>query len=478
MTNIPTVPYWHSLHGPPGVWPRAENSAIAHDSGGNVYVAGCAVREMDTTMRYLQRFSRNGQMSTAANEKLPWYSATVNYADWIDVVACDVVVDDAHQLLYVLARARLAMAPSLPRFFLYAHDLASGNRRWSHPLGWSYDDHGHLDVDGSGNAWVATTDGAIGGRIKLTSVTPSGNLVSLPYDGVIYSPYNRELFGFGARKMDDSLYLAYKEDGQDGPSGDVVIARYAHDLTFLGKTTHDVTFQPPNDPNMAHAVHPPSFHDGLVDNNDRFVLGGFAAVDREILVPEGFGMHRIFHPYVLGFDSDGAEEFRYIDRSTSLSSDYTLGLDGLGSLPDEMQILARPRRARLKQGEPGEVLVALSQFPMILSLRDDGTPVDDERLALDDTERERIASCEYRPLPITMDFTYLSVSEHHTKHLVTAGGTILVGATCTPMLLNRPSVVSFHIGVGGGKEFPPKDPSPFGTAPLRHRTPIIDQTPG
>jgi hypothetical protein len=439
MANIPNVYQWHVLDDLRGSWDKAKNYAIAHDSQGYVYVAGCAVREMDVTLRFLQRFTPDGTPVPAEHGGLPWYSGVTDYTEWTELAAQRMLVDEANHRLYILVRGSRYFFPGLPRYFLYAHDLTTGDRIWSQYVGWSYDENSHLDVDGAGNIWVAITDGSTNGFIKLSKFSYDGTASLLPQEGLLPTTKQRDFFAFGARKKDNSLYLAYKEWGAGQPIDDLVIARYDHDLTFLGKSTYELGFEPPPDPNLVHNVHNPEFHDGIVDVHDRFVIGGYFAVERDILHPEGFGMHRIHYPLVFGFDTDGSEFFRYVDTSSS----YSLSLSPVSDL----DILQYPQRAIVKRGEGADVLYTISTFPCTLCIRDNGTRADLEYLVLDPRNRkETIGSCDYLVALLGLDFTYIPSVAEGPRRVVRAGGSVLIGNgnQCEPVIADRPSVLSFY----------------------------------
>ncbi len=455
MAEIPKTLHWDSFVAPPGTWGRIENTAIAHDSHGNVYVAGFAVEPMETTLRYINRYDGQGRATQGPGGTFPWYSAATPYLDWCELSACAMAIDESQNQLYVLVRARLQIAPQSPHFFLYAHDLTSGARLWHHSVGWSRDQDGHMDLDGSGNVWVAITDGGFLDLIRLTAFSPGGEGVALQYDGLLGTSKRRRLFGFGARKGADSLYVAYREeDPATNTVDELVVARYSHDIAFLGRTPVDIGFQPPNDINgLVGPPDDPEFHAGYVAADDGFVVGGFVGAVRQMLYPENFGTFRILYPLILGFDTEGVERFRHVDQSTLVSSRFIDPVGAFDYTPVEWQLREPRCRAVLAGGAGDEVLYGVPPINSVLSLRSDGT-VTDEETVFRGHDREYVEGREHLVVSLPRDITYVSPNGRGAHHLVRAGVAVLVEPPAFTNMHCRPALEAFHHGLGT-----PLDPS-------------------
>ncbi len=466
MTSIPNVQRWHVLGGLPGLWDKAVHYAVTHDSQGNVYVSGCAVREQrNETCMFLQRLTSNGTLVSTEDGTLPWYSGISPYDVWTELAAQRMIVDEANNRLYVLIRGRTDQSPYGWSYFLYAHDLATGKKSWSAPgtVGSSYEEHGHLDIDGDGNIWVAITSDPSMNIIKLTKFYQDGTADMLPYGGELTTTNQRDLFAFGARKQDNSLYLAYREREYDEAglpiADDLVVERLDHGLTHLGKNTFEFP-----DLSSPDNLHEPEFHDGIVDAQDRFVIGGYDSQDE---YRPSLGMYRHYYPLVFGFGIDGTEFFRYVDTSSD-SFVRELQLES-GSLFDRSQY---PVRAIVRPGEGADVLYAISQFDCTLCIRDNGTLADQESLELGPGARETIGSCDYQVFHMGLDFTYVPSGESHIydRRIVGVGRSVL-GSTdfqCQPIIDQRPSALSFYPGLGS---------TPLGDINRVHPTMEVERLP-
>ena len=407
MSSIPNVYEWHVLDDLPGTWDKAINYAIAHDSEGYIYVAGYAFREIDsTTLVYLQKFAPDGNRVASSNGTLPWYSALNEITSnnpWEKLIPQCLLVDEVNLRLYRLVRATMYQAPGSYHFFLNAHDLRTGEKYWGQSLGQrpSYEEKGCLDLDGVGNIWAAITEDT-SHYIKVVKFSLDGTRSPLVNDGLLYTDKQRHFFAFGSRKKDNSLYFAYREYEHGNPVDDLVIARYDHELKFLGRSPYKLEFEPHDDPNTVIEETQPDFHDGFVDVQDRFVLGGYFTCVKDITYPESFGKKRFHYPLVFGFNTDGSECFRYVD--TSVDS-YEVSVWPVNSL---REMIAQSLRAVVKPGEGTEVLYSISTFSRTICIRDDGKRADQnflnyEYLNLDET----IGQYNYEVYPYGLDFTAL-----------------------------------------------------------------------
>ncbi|MCP4679888.1 MAG: hypothetical protein GY854_31220 [Deltaproteobacteria bacterium] len=436
MGIIPDVYEWHVLDDLPGSWDRAANHAVVHDSQGNVYIAGCASRTNDTTLRFLQRLDSEGIPFPAQDETFPWYNGATDYYEWTDFPLQRIAIDEQRSRLYVLTAAYRYDIPGLPRYFLNAHDIVTGDRIWAQYIGWSFEEKAFLDIDAEGNIWTAITDGTDNTTniIKLCKFDHAGSKASLTQDGVLYTQKNRVLFAVATKKQSSSLYLAYKEWDSSGVD-DLVVACYSHDIAFVEKETFQLN---PDAPAGSEDISKPEFHDAIVDTNDRLVLGGFFTCEKEVTLPENFGRYRNHYPVVMRFNTDCTEHSRYVNNDISAYSGPVEFFD-LDYLPSRVKSIIR-------HGEGADVLYGQSLSSATLCIREDGTERDLEYLGLDTDHNDvSIGGCEYLAKTLNVDFTYLPLEVLGPRRIIRAGGSVLISGSCTgnQTITDRPSIVSF-----------------------------------
>ena len=297
--------------------------AIASDSNGNVYASGTAKRG-SSLGRILQKYTADGeQVPGITGTDQPWFSGYVYDNYYLDYPWHRIVIDENNSRLYVLFVATDPAVLDTYFYFLASHEMSDGQKSpsWGSAVkfvGSSKALRGGLDVDSNGDIWTviegeknfAGSGIAEGLDIKKWSATDGSEITAANIEN--YAPNkDKNFIAIGIRKSDNKFFVAYREEGYDGELivYDLVVTFWDSNSTFISRTNLTLEIPAPDAPSE---IHHPSFHDGFVDSNGNFVVGGFYFYTREIEAYEDFGSERYFHPVVLKFDTNLNEVFRLI----------------------------------------------------------------------------------------------------------------------------------------------------------------------
>ena len=167
------------------------------------------------------------------------------------------------------------------RYWLSAHYLNSGEKvhSWgnygSKFIGNTFNEKCGLCIDSDGNIWTVINERipfmegtGIGFRIRKWSLN-TGDLLDEEQFGQPNVVKNFVAFGINQY---DHLYIAYNE------SNELIVTKWDNHIALLHRINHLMSFAAPDDPSD---IHHPIFHDGYLDDESHFVIGGYWYYDRE-----------------------------------------------------------------------------------------------------------------------------------------------------------------------------------------------------
>lgn len=319
--------------------------AIASDSNGNVYATGTA-KNGSTIARILQKYTANGiQVSGVSGPNAPWFVGYLSTSGYLDYPWHRIVVDETHSRLYIFFAAMDPTASGTYSFWLASHEMNDGQKSpsWGSVtkyVGSSKALRGGIDIDSNGDIWTviegeknfAGSGIAEGLDIKKWSASDGSEITSSRIEN--YSPNkNKNFIAIGIRKIDNNIYIAYREEGYDGGLTiyDLVVTFWDSNSQFIRRTELALEIPAPDAPTE---IHHPSFHEGFVDSNGNFVVGGFYFYTREIEGYESYGSERYFHPVVSKFDTNLNEIFRLIHVGNYQVHEMADGIDEIRAVLD------------------------------------------------------------------------------------------------------------------------------------------------
>jgi hypothetical protein len=295
--------------------------AIKADNQGNVYVAATA-KISTGVVRILQKYSPRGVPYSAQWEPgVPWYVASSTYQNY---PLQKIVLDESNNKLYVLFAAVFDDS-GLYHFFLTAHNMATGekeaswNSGYSRHVGDSKILRAGLDIDSNGDVWTivqgeltfSAQGPAAGLEVKKWSGT-NGSPITLSNPQIYSAGKHKYLSAFGIRKTDNKMYISYREvpTGMTGQEYDLVITAWDNNLQFINRKEFVLEFPADDDPTE---LHHPMFHDGVVDANGNFAVGGHYFYDRWYEAPPDIQYtRRSFNPVIIKFDESLNQIFQYV----------------------------------------------------------------------------------------------------------------------------------------------------------------------
>jgi len=342
--GIPSVHQWHHYFKMPDtigsaeIKPdRVESFDIAEDDEGNIYVSGVAKYELDA-IRLLQKYRPDGTpVNGSEGSGTSWWYSTL-YSGW-HFPWHKLLIDNENAKIYVL----FACVPTRyhypvvdDSFVLSCHRIDSGEELWSVGIGLSSLLRAGIDIDSDGNVWTIIQERE--DLFRVEKWTGNGNFIELANDGRIWAPNRkREFQAFGLRKVDNKIYLAFREEEPEPV--DLVVDLWNIDtqnLQRLGR--QNFTFEIPelsdNNPCWAEpapdAINHPFFTDGFIDENGNFVVGGFYSYKRRhgglIFTCPYYSVVERYYPVLVKFNSALNKVFEYIEMEHPVSDPSAIGV--------------------------------------------------------------------------------------------------------------------------------------------------------
>lgn len=251
----------------------------------------------------------------------PWFSMPAN--DTYSISWQRIAVDNERKRVFVLlATHRTESDPSRAyTWWLAAHDLQTGEKLagWgvtTRQIGESGTLNAGLDIDSLGNPWtvlevtdrdqygvsqvglqIRAWDGNNGHNVTSTITTSHADTIWLASE---QSNTDRRFVGFGIRKNDSKMYVAFSETNQTDVTRDLVVTLWDSSFRLLDKKEINEELPPPTVlPSQleGYATAHPVFTDGLVDEDGNISVGGKYVFLRHM---DAFDAHLAF-PTLLRF---------------------------------------------------------------------------------------------------------------------------------------------------------------------------------
>ena len=463
---LPDDYQWHRFPRPPDTLESTAYSIVSDDDG-NVYVAATSRWPGFCTRRLIQRYYREGNAPGYFNghEDLFYYS-DISADLYSDFPWQELVIDKNNSKIYVLFAATIPESPTNYEYFLASHELNTGelSASWGGSTRWVGESEtlgAGLSVDSTGNVWtvlqeeVQTVPAASILHVKKWSGSDASEL-TLPADGKIGQPPDKstQLVAFGIRASNGLIYLAYREETNPGASTyeepiDLVVTTWTTSMQFLKRTEIKIEIPwPPHEsccslqPNPDLPLHP-YFHDGYVDSDENFVIGGYYYYSYHT----GDTWNRNFYPVVLKFNPSLQELYRHVSDSffTSIAS--------YGNPYWNTHV------TRVKEGPDKNVLYSIIPMQWYQWSRDRVQVINDAGQVIEDKtfggrsilrEASPPGGCNYDRLFTVFDFVYIPKIGSSSERYVESGPDFwkrssYSGETCYWDGMRTLTTMSFHI---------------------------------
>jgi len=322
-TKIPCILDWyHDFYTLQRGSTNVESLAI--DDKGNIYVSAVS-KSFYNVDRLILKYKADGTPIYQFNiEGIPWYMGTNNIEDVYDIPWQEIRIDESRNKIFVLFAIEPIPGSSKYVFFLAAHNKNSGVKlaNWndgnSQFIGERSNLRAGIDIDNDGNVWTILEDdpgATVGLQLKKFSGVNGANITPISprdYFWIGVPNTTRKLIGFGIRKTDNKMFVAFEERNNTGTE-DLVVTLRDNTIQFIDRIEFTRELPAPSlvpEPdfpyqNLTDHVH---FSDNFVDQDDNFLVAGTYKFRRWIF---GFKNDFIF-PVALKFGVTANNELKPI----------------------------------------------------------------------------------------------------------------------------------------------------------------------